>query len=191
MRLKIVVGLGNPGPEHDATRHNVGWWVVDRLAYDWGFRAFEKKDDSLVSEGDVVGSSVQLVKPLTYMNRSGLSLKHLINLESFRVKEDLLVIVDDAALEVGRVRFRAEGGPGGHNGLKSVSGFLQSVPVKFSIESGIPSPSVSCGFISSDGTFSGFVPSKYSCRSPTPPLSVSKINGSVVYESVPPLRTPT
>lgn len=126
MRLKIVVGLGNPGPEHDATRHNVGWWVVDRLAYDWGFRAFEKKDDSLVSEGNVVGSSVQLLKPLTYMNRSGFSLRHLINLESFRVKEDLLVIVDDAALEVGRVRFRAEGGPGGHNGLKSVSGFLQS-----------------------------------------------------------------
>ena len=126
MCVKIVIGLGNPGPKYDATRHNVGWWVVDRLAYDWGFGSFEKEDRALVTEGDVGGSHVQLVKPTTYMNRSGLSLLRLSEMESFRIKEDLLVVVDDAALEVGRVRCRPEGGSGGHKGLKSVSGVLQS-----------------------------------------------------------------
>ena len=126
MCVKIVVGLGNPGPEHDATRHNVGWWVVDRLAYDWGFGAFEKEDRALVTEGEVGESHVQLLKPTTYMNRSGLSLLRLGEMESFQISEDLLVVVDDAALDVGRVRFRPEGGSGGHKGLKSVSGVLQS-----------------------------------------------------------------
>ena len=126
MCLKIVIGLGNPGPEHDATRHNVGWWVVDRLAYDWGFGSFEKEDHALVTEGEVGESHVQLVKPTTYMNRSGLALLRLGEMESFQISEDLLVVVDDAALDVGRVRFRPEGGSGGHKGLKSVSGVLQS-----------------------------------------------------------------
>ena len=85
MCVKIVVGLGNPGPEHDATRHNVGWWVVDRLAYDWGFGSFEKEDRALVTEGEVGESHVQLVKPTTYMNRSGVSLSRLNEMESFQI----------------------------------------------------------------------------------------------------------
>ena len=124
--MKVVIGLGNPGPEHDATRHNVGWWVVDRLAYDWGFDLFEREGRAFVTEGIVGETRVRLMKPTTYMNRSGLSLRPLRTLESFDATEDLLIVVDDAALDVGRVRFRPEGGPGGHNGLKSVSGALQS-----------------------------------------------------------------
>jgi len=124
--MKVVMGLGNPGPEYDATRHNVGWWVLDRLAYDWDFGTFQRDGRALVSEGTVGGEAVRLVKPTTYMNRSGLAVGSLTDIEGFDASRDLLVVVDDAALEVGRVRFRPEGGAGGHNGLKSVSGALQS-----------------------------------------------------------------
>ena len=125
-RMKVVMGLGNPGPEHDTTRHNVGWWVADRLAYDWGFGAYQREGCNLITEGTVRDTSVCIVKPTTYMNRSGLSLQLLQGLEDFDPLQDLLVAVDDVALDVGRVRFRSEGGPGGHNGLRSISGALGS-----------------------------------------------------------------
>ena len=124
--MKVVMGLGNPGPEYDATRHNVGWWVVDRLAYDWGFDSFRREGRALVTEGNVGEAIVRLVKPTTYMNRSGLAVGPLVAIEGFDPSRDLLVVVDDAALEVGRVRFRPDGSAGGHNGLKSLSGALQS-----------------------------------------------------------------
>lgn len=120
------MGLGNPGPEYDGTRHNVGWWVVDRLAYDWGFGSFRREGKAFVSDGAVGGVPVRLMKPTTYMNRSGLALRPLLGEEGWDPTRDLLVVVDDAALDVGRVRFRPEGGAGGHNGLKSISGALQS-----------------------------------------------------------------
>lgn len=120
------MGLGNPGPEYDSTRHNVGWWVVDRLAYDWSFGPFRREGRALLVEGTVHDIEVRLVKPATYMNRSGLALAHVTSLEGFEPSRDLLVVVDDAALDVGRVRFRAQGSPGGHNGLKSVSDALGS-----------------------------------------------------------------
>jgi PTH1 family peptidyl-tRNA hydrolase len=124
--MKVVIGLGNPGPEYDATRHNVGWWVVDRLAYDWDFGPFRRDGKAFVRDGTVGDFEVRLMKPTTYMNRSGLALRSVRVLEDFDAAEDLLVVVDDAALDVGRLRFRAEGGAGGHNGLKSISGALQS-----------------------------------------------------------------
>ena len=124
--MKVVIGLGNPGPEYDNTRHNVGWWVVDRLAYDWGFDLFKREGQAFVTEGTVGETPVRVMKPTTYMNRSGLSLRPLRTLESFDVSEDLLIVVDDTALHVGRVRFRPEGGAGGHKGLESISGALQS-----------------------------------------------------------------
>lgn len=120
------MGLGNPGPEYDATRHNVGWWVADRLAYDWDFPVFRRDGRALVSEGNVADALVRLMKPTTYMNRSGLTARSLDEMEDFDPSVDLLVVVDDAALDVGRVRFRPEGSPGGHNGLKSVAGALRS-----------------------------------------------------------------
>jgi PTH1 family peptidyl-tRNA hydrolase len=124
--MKVVVGLGNPGPEYDDTRHNVGWWMVDRLAYDWDFGPFRREGRAFVSEGAVGGAQVRLVRPNTYMNKSGLAMRPFKAMESFEAPRDLLVIVDDAALDVGRVRFRPRGGSGGHNGLKSISGALQS-----------------------------------------------------------------
>lgn len=122
--MKIVVGLGNPGLEYDATRHNVGWWLLDRLAYEWDFPVFERDGRAMVTEGARGDMSFRLLKPLTFMNRSGAALSSLAELDDFLPEEDLLVVVDDAALGVGRVRFRSRGSPGGHNGLKSISGVL-------------------------------------------------------------------
>ncbi|MDA0311733.1 MAG: aminoacyl-tRNA hydrolase [Gemmatimonadetes bacterium] len=126
MALKVILGLGNPGPEYDATRHNVGWWVVDRLAYDWGFGSFKRDGKAFTCGGEAGDTTVRLMKPTTFMNRSGLVLRDLRDMEAFDASIDLLVIVDDATLDVGRVRFRPNGGAGGHNGLKSISGALQS-----------------------------------------------------------------
>ncbi len=124
--MKVIVGLGNPGPEYDATRHNVGWWVLDRLAHDWTLGPFRRDGRALCVEGVVAGVKAKLLKPLTYVNRSGQALRFLREDEAFDAGRDLLVVVDDAALDVGRVRFRPRGSPGGHNGLKSISGALGS-----------------------------------------------------------------
>lgn len=124
--MKVVAGLGNPGPEYDDTRHNVGWWLLDRVAYEWRFPSFEKGDRTLATGGSVGSQTVRLLKPTTYMNRSGAALASLRFLSEFDISQDLLVVVDDAALEVGRVRFRAQGSPGGHRGLESVSEMLET-----------------------------------------------------------------
>ena len=124
--MKIIVGLGNPGPEYDTTRHNVGWWMLDRLSHDWRFGANRREGPALRTKGLVGGREVLLLKPTTYMNRSGLALRFLQELDEFDPAQDLLVLVDDAALDVGRIRFRPKGSPGGHNGLKSVSSVLRS-----------------------------------------------------------------
>jgi PTH1 family peptidyl-tRNA hydrolase len=100
--------------------------MVDRLAYDWGFGSFRKEGPALVLSGSQGGHDVVLVKPLTYMNRSGSALLPWLTQEGFDASEDLLVIVDDATREVGKVRFRGDGTPGGHNGLKSIAYTLGS-----------------------------------------------------------------
>jgi len=119
--MKVVFGLGNPGPEYDATRHNVGWWVLDRIAYEWDLPLFVREGRTMLTEGRRGDTRFRLLKPLTFMNRSGQALSSLASVPDFVLEEDLLVIVDDAALEVGRVRFRPRGSAGGHNGLRSVS----------------------------------------------------------------------
>src|SRR5690554_1310113 len=110
--MKVVMGLGNPGLRYDTTRHNVGWWAVDRLAYDWDLDPFERDGPALVASGRVEGRDVRLVKPTTYMNRSGAAVASLLGSEAFDPATDLLVIVDDASLDVGRVRLRPRGSPG-------------------------------------------------------------------------------
>ena len=123
-RLKLVLGLGNPGREYDSTRHNVGWWVLDRFAYDHGLAAFERRGDRLETAGTIGGREIRLVKPRTYVNRSGLALAALRRTTGFETARDLLVVADDANLDVGRIRFRPGGGTGGHKGLKSVTAVL-------------------------------------------------------------------
>ncbi len=122
--MKLVCGLGNPGEEYAATRHNAGWWVLEEARRRWEFPAFRRDGRARVTEGSLHGSTVRLVKPLTYMNRSGSVLAPLRQDPAFDVVRDLLVIVDDAALDVGRIRFRAQGSAGGHNGLKSIEAVL-------------------------------------------------------------------
>ena len=121
-----MCGLGNPGAEYAATRHNVGWWLLDELRAEWGTTPFRGAGIVEVSEGVVADHDVVLMKPLTYMNRSGDALAPLLQFEGFDVTQDLLVLVDDVALPVGRLRLRPGGSSGGHNGLKSVETRLRT-----------------------------------------------------------------
>lgn len=118
--MKVICGLGNPGSEYDDTRHNVGWWLVDRLAAEWDLGPFRRDGPAAVAAGRVGAHAVLLLEPLTYMNRSGAAVAGLRAVPGFEVERDLLVVVDDVALDVGRIRFRARGSAGGHNGLKSI-----------------------------------------------------------------------
>jgi PTH1 family peptidyl-tRNA hydrolase len=122
--VKYIVGLGNPGAEYDATRHNVGWWLLDRAAYQWDFGTFTREGPALVSAGSRSGEEVRLVKPTVFMNRSGAAVGRLRGQEEFDASTDLMVLVDDAAIDVGKVRIRPGGSAGGHNGLKSIEAAL-------------------------------------------------------------------
>ena len=118
--MKVILGLGNPGRQYEATRHNVGWWVLDHLADVWHFDGWKRDGEAMVSTASVAGSRVRLIKPHTYMNLSGTILKNYLRRPFWTPPKDLLVIVDDVALPVGRFRIRARGSAGGHNGLRSV-----------------------------------------------------------------------
>jgi PTH1 family peptidyl-tRNA hydrolase len=124
--LKAIVGLGNPGPEYATTRHNAGWWLLDVLNESWQLGRFRRDGNAAVASGRVGEYVVRLVKPLTFMNRSGQALGPLLRLNSFDPSRDLLVVVDDVALEPGRPRFRPSGSAGGHNGLKSIESVLRT-----------------------------------------------------------------
>ena len=124
--MKIILGLGNPGKEYEQTRHNVGWWVLDHLADVWRFPGWKKDGQALVSSGHVGTLRVRLVKPLTFMNLSGGVLTTYTRRAFWSAANDLLVVVDDVALPVVRIRMRAEGSAGGHNGLKSIEQSLGS-----------------------------------------------------------------
>lgn len=118
--MKVIVGLGNPGREYEATRHNVGWWVVDHLADVWRLGDFRRDGDSLVAQGLLGTEKVRLVKPQTYMNLSGQALKTYVRRPLWSPATDLLVVVDEVALPLGRFRLRSRGSAGGHNGLKNI-----------------------------------------------------------------------
>ena len=118
--MKLVVGLGNPGPEYESTRHNVGWWVVNHLADVWRFPAWRAVERAQSADGEVNGRRVRLLKPLTFMNLSGEALAPYVTRPFWSVANDLLVVVDDVALPFGTYRFRAKGSAGGHNGLRSI-----------------------------------------------------------------------
>jgi peptidyl-tRNA hydrolase, PTH1 family len=124
--VKVVCGLGNPGAEYEATRHNVGWWVVEEAQATWRFPEFSRSGNAWQSAGRVGSESVLLVEPVTFMNRSGAALARFASMEEFDSARDLLVVVDDTALDVGRVRIRAGGSSGGHNGLKSIETTLRT-----------------------------------------------------------------
>ncbi len=120
------MGLGNPGPEYEGTRHNAGFILADHLAARWGLGPFRREGPTRLVRGSVRGRAVQLIKPHTYMNRSGAAVSPLRAEPGFDPTADLLVLVDEVALPVGRFRIRGKGSAGGHNGLKSIEGALRS-----------------------------------------------------------------
>ena len=122
--MYIIVGLGNPGREYGNTRHNIGWDVIDVLADRAHVDVLEKKHKAIIGKGVIAGQKCILVKPQTYMNLSGESVRELVNYYKIDEKTELIVISDDVSLEVGQIRIRKKGSAGGHNGLKSIIGHL-------------------------------------------------------------------
>lgn len=117
--MKLIVGLGNPGAEYERTRHNAGFLVIDRLVQRHPLGTAKTKFHALAWEGDIAGQRCLLLEPITYMNRSGLSVGEAMAFYKLPAS-DLLVIVDDIALPCGKIRLRPDGGPGGHNGLTDI-----------------------------------------------------------------------
>lgn len=120
---RLILGLGNPGAQYAATRHNVGFWTVDLLAERHGIDLKTRRHSSKLGAGMIRGVPVVLAKPQTYMNLSGEAARAL--LQAYHLKpEQMLVVFDDIWLEPGVVRVRAKGSAGGHNGMKSIIGAL-------------------------------------------------------------------
>ncbi|OAM26391.1 MULTISPECIES: aminoacyl-tRNA hydrolase [Eikenella] len=139
MPIKLIVGLGNPGPEYDDTRHNAGFWLLDELAHKWQARWQDDKKffghsaRSVQPEGEI-----RLLKPQTYMNRSGQSVQALAAFYKIKPQE-ILVIHDELDLEPGRIKFKLGGGNGGHNGLKDIQARL-GTPDFYRLRLGIGHP---------------------------------------------------
>ncbi|MEP6569322.1 MAG: aminoacyl-tRNA hydrolase [Acidobacteriota bacterium] len=124
-RQYLVVGLGNPGKEYEWTRHNLGFMLIDKLAGEIGVEVRLRECQSRVGRGEIEGSAVKLVKPQTFMNLSGDAVACLLAKHKLaEAGENLIVISDDLALPFGKIRIRARGSAGGHNGLKSIIGAL-------------------------------------------------------------------
>ncbi len=118
-RVRLVVGLGNPGGEYGGNRHNVGFWTVNRLARRHGID-FETGGQAALGKGRVGGQEVALAKPRTYVNQSGQAVWNLIKRLELDNAQELLVVCDDLDLPVGKVRLRPRGGHGGQKGLQSI-----------------------------------------------------------------------
>ena len=117
----LIVGLGNPGKEYEWSRHNLGFMLIDKLAQDEGIAVGRRECSSLVGRGEVEGVRTKLAKPQTFMNLSGHAVSCLLaKVESETPVKQLVVISDDLALPLGKIRIRERGTAGGHNGLKSI-----------------------------------------------------------------------
>jgi PTH1 family peptidyl-tRNA hydrolase len=116
----LIVGLGNPGQEYAATRHNLGFMLIDKLAGDEGITVKRRECQSLVGQGQIEGEATKLAKPQTFMNLSGHAVSCLLAKAELDSAKDLVVISDDLALPLGKIRIRERGSAGGHNGLKSI-----------------------------------------------------------------------
>ena len=117
----LIVGLGNPGDEYQWSRHNLGFMLIDKLAQDEGIAVGRKECSSLVGRGEIEGAVTRLAKPQTFMNLSGHAVSCLLaKLKVDEPVKQLVVISDDLALPLGKIRIRERGTAGGHNGLKSI-----------------------------------------------------------------------
>lgn len=116
----IIAGLGNPTRQYEGTRHNVGFDVIDALADKYNIAVDGRKCRAFVGKGIIEGQKVLLVKPQTYMNLSGESIRGIVDYYKIDPEEELLVIYDDISLNPGQLRVRAKGSAGGHNGMKNI-----------------------------------------------------------------------
>ena len=121
--MKLIVGLGNPGPEYVYTPHNAGFLAIDRIAEVCDVQVANRRGRALTGRAKLMGHDVLLAKPETFMNLSGLSVKALLEELELGV-EDLIVLYDELAIPLGTLRIRERGSAGGHNGAKSISGVL-------------------------------------------------------------------
>jgi PTH1 family peptidyl-tRNA hydrolase len=121
----LIVGLGNPGTTYEKTRHNLGFMLVDKLAREANSQVKREECRALLGRIEIGNGLIELVKPQTYMNLSGESINCLLKKE-IRNRENLIVISDDLALPLGKIRLRARGSAGGHNGLKSIEECLKT-----------------------------------------------------------------
>lgn len=117
--MRVIVGLGNPEKDYRWTRHNMGFEVINKLAYDWDIEINRAKFRAHLGEGSRAGQKVLLAKPQTYMNLSGESVRDILHFYKL-TPESLIVVYDDTDLDLGRVRIRESGSAGGHNGMKSI-----------------------------------------------------------------------
>ena len=118
--MYIIAGLGNPGKQYEHTRHNVGFDTLDKLAEKYHIPIDTQKHKAVCGSGYIEGQKVILVKPQTYMNLSGESLREIIDFYKLNPAEELIVIYDDISLEPGKIRIRKKGSAGGHNGIKNI-----------------------------------------------------------------------
>lgn len=118
--MKIIAGLGNPGRKYEGTRHNVGYAALDKTAERCEIRVNEGRFQGLTGRGFAGGEKVMLVKPLTFMNLSGQCIGQVCRYFQVDPEKDLIVLYDDVSLEPGKIRIRAKGSAGGHNGVKSI-----------------------------------------------------------------------
>jgi PTH1 family peptidyl-tRNA hydrolase len=116
----IIVGLGNPTDEYKGTRHNAGFDVIDALADKYNISVTERKSRAFCGKGIIEGQKVLLVKPQTYMNLSGESVRSIIDYFKIDTEAELIVVYDDISLDVGQLRIRKKGSAGGHNGIKNI-----------------------------------------------------------------------
>jgi peptidyl-tRNA hydrolase, PTH1 family len=121
--MKLVVGLGNPGKKYEGTRHNVGFAVVDALAAGPGVDGFQDRFDAQIAEWRDGDEKILLVKPQTFMNLSGRTVRSAVDFYRLELV-DVLVVCDDMSLPLGKLRFRARGTHGGHNGLRDIQAHL-------------------------------------------------------------------
>lgn len=135
--MKLIVGLGNPGPGYERTRHNAGWIALDELARRHGAGAVPRsKFHAALLDATIAGEKCLLMKPTTYMNRSGLAVGEAVRFYKLEPGADMIVLVDDVALPVGEVRVRERGGDGGHNGLADIDralGFVDYPRVRIGV----------------------------------------------------------
>jgi len=121
--MKFIIGLGNPGGEYKATKHNIGFTLLQAFAKENKLKISEKRYSALIGRGKVCGEDVVLVLPQTYMNRSGDTVGDLVR-EEMEPVDDLIVICDDINIKLGRIRFKKKGSAGGHKGLESIISVL-------------------------------------------------------------------